>query len=175
MNNEHELLLFGLQDLAWDSKLVFHPFFIYLLIYWFLLNCSSVCYLCLEFLVVGGKVKQEEEVPGAKMSARQIGNTGITRQRHHPTIKDSEIKPRFIRHPSCALYSKCQGFILLYCYYFTSWNYPKHWPCDYKFPEKSWSPLKLFICLNCYIGCYCPLSILLSIICTNILHTKLYF
>lgn len=93
MNNEHELLLFGLQDLAWDSKLVFHPFFLYLFIYWFLLNCSSVCYLCLEFLVVGGKVKQEEEVPGAKMSARQIGNTGITRQRHHPTIKDSEIKP----------------------------------------------------------------------------------
>lgn len=99
MNNEHELLLFGLQDLAWDSKLAFHPFFIYLLIYWFLLNCSSVCYLCLEFLFVGGKVKQKEEVPGAEMSALQIGKTGITRQGHRPTIKDSGIKPWFIQYP----------------------------------------------------------------------------
>lgn len=42
---------------------------------------------------MGGKVKQEEEVPGAEMSALQIGKTGITRQGHRPTIKDSGIKP----------------------------------------------------------------------------------
>lgn len=42
---------------------------------------------------LGGKVKQEEEVPGAEMSVLQIGNTDITRQGHRPPIKDNGIKP----------------------------------------------------------------------------------
>lgn len=112
MNNEHGFLFVCLQVLTWDSKLASSIFF-------FFKKYSSVCYFCLEFLVVGRKVKQDEKVVGAECSSNWTNwnykAVGIIQQlktvelnydlfsTHHthyiPNVKDSFFYIVSILHP----------------------------------------------------------------------------